>query len=198
MALKVTTPHPELSQQLASRIVDELDSLNLRTQQGRATPERQFIEQRMAIAEGELHQAENRLAAFLESNRQFATPQLQLDRDRLNRDVAMRQQLYTALVEAYQRARIDEVRNMPAITVLEPAEQPYAPDSRRVVSTIVIGLAFGTVLGLFVAFARDSWKHLRLVVERDESQRAAADDASAAQIPTRTERSAQAVRAYKP
>ncbi|MGI8509539.1 MAG: GNVR domain-containing protein [Gemmatimonadaceae bacterium] len=168
VVLKVKTPHPELSQELAARIIEEIDSLNVRTQQGHATPEREFVEQRVAIAEAELRQAEGRLAAFLESNRQFNTPQLQLDRDRLNRDVTMRQQLYTSLVEAYQRARIDEVRNMPAITVLESPELPYAPDPRRTVSTVVLGIALGAVLGLFMAFLRDTWHRLRRITQADE------------------------------
>lgn len=169
VVLKVTTPYPELSQQLAATIIDQIDSLNVRTQQGHATAERAFVEERVAVAEAELRQAEGRLAAFLESNRQYNTPQLQLDRDRLSRDVTMRQQLYTSLVEAYQRARIDEVRNMPAITVLESAELPYAPDSRRTISMVVLGLALGTVLGLFIAFIRDTWEQLRRVVQSSES-----------------------------
>lgn len=161
VALKVSTSHPDLSQELAANIMAELDSLNVQTQQGRATPEREFVEQRVAVAEGELHQAEDRLAAFLETNRQFATPQLQLERDRLNRDVSMRQQLYTSLVQAYEAARIDEVRNIPAITILEQPEVPFGPDSRRIPSTTALAFALGIILGLFFAFLRDTWRHLR-------------------------------------
>lgn len=177
VALHVTTARPELSKEIASSIIDQIDSLNLRTQQSRATPERVFIEQRLAVAEGDLHQAEDRLAAFLEANRQIGTPQLQLDRDRLSRDVTMRQQLYTSLVEAYQRARIDEVRDMPAITVLEDAELPYAADSRRIGSTTVLALALGFVFGLFLAFMRDTWRHLRRVADT-ETMTKASDDVS--------------------
>ena len=168
VALKVTTSHGELSQQLAVSIMGQIDSLNLETQKGRATPEREFVQQQMAIAENDLSQAENRLAAFLQSNRQIVTPQLQLERDRLARDVTMRQQLYTSLVEAFQRARIDEVRDMPVITVLERPDVPLVPDSRRIPSTTALGLVFGLVLGLFIAFLRDTVRHLRLVAREDD------------------------------
>lgn len=186
IALRVTTAHPELSKELAASIIDQIDSLNLRTQQGRATPERVFIEQRLTVAQDELRQAEDRLTAFLEANRQIATPQLQLDRDRLSRDVAMRQQLYTSLVDAYQRARIDEVRDMPAITVLEDATLPYAPDSRRIGSTTALALALGLVLGLFLAFIRDTWRSLRRVADAESvTNESGADSVSHQRMPLR-------------
>ena len=186
VALKVTTADPGLSQALNANIMAELDSLELRTQQGRATPERIFIEQRVALAEDSLHQAENRLAAFLEANRQVTTPQLQLERDRLNRDVSMRQQLYTSLVQAYQTARIDEVRNIPAITILEMPELPFARDSRRIGATTGIALALGLILGLFVAFLRDTWNHLRRITNSTESGADALDDSTPARRATRS------------
>ena len=186
VALHVATAHAELSKEIASSIIDQIDSLNLRTQQSRATPEREFIEQRLAVAEGDLHQAEDRLAAFLEANRQAGTPQLQLDRDRLSRDVTMRQDLYTSLVEAYQRARIDEVRDMPAITVLENAELPYAPDSRRIGSTTGLAIVLGLVLGLFLAFMRDTWRNLRRLAHTDEmTKKPRLDDLPPESVPRR-------------
>lgn len=161
VVVSVSTSYPELSQQLAARIVAEVDSFNLRNRQSQATPERQFVEQRVAIAQGELHQAEARLEAFLESNRQFSSaPQLQLERERLSRDVAMRQQVYTSLAQTYEQARIDEVRDMPTIIVLERPEVPYAPTPRGIPLMLALGLALGAVLGLFLAFLRDTWRNL--------------------------------------
>lgn len=161
IALKVTTPFPELSQQVTGRIIDEIDSLQLHLQQGRAAHERQFTEGQLAIAAADLRAAENRLAAFLAANRRFDTPQLALDRERLTREVAMRQQLYTALADAYQKARIESVRDMPVIAVLEAPELPYAPDSRRLIFRVAVGLALGAILGLLLGFLRDTWRHLR-------------------------------------
>lgn len=164
--LAVSSPYPDLSQQLASAILAEVDSFNLRNRQAEATPEREFVEQRVAVAEKELHDAESKLEAFAEANRQIGTsPALQLEKDRLSRAVAMRQQVYTALAQSYEQARIDEIRNMPTIIVLERPEAPYAPESKRTVAFGVLGLIFGTILGLMLAFLRDTWGHLREVAE---------------------------------
>lgn len=171
--LTVTTPSPSLSQQLALNILAQVDSFNLRNRLAEATPERAFVEQRVAVAASELHQAEDRLEGFLESNRQLGTsPQLQLEKDRLTRAVSMRQQVYTSLAQAYEQARIDEIRNMPSIIVLERPELPYAPRSKRIPAAVILGLALGTVLGLMLAFLLDAWKNIRRIAAEDPSSAA--------------------------
>lgn len=173
VALTVTTPYPELSQELALSIMSEVNTFNLRNRQAQATPEREFVEERLGVAGGELHAAEARLESFLEANRQYtAAPQLQLERDRLARDVAMRQQVYTSLAQAYEQARIDEVRNMPSIIVLEHPEIAYAPVPHRILSRLLLGLVLGAVLGLLLGFLRDTWQHVARVAEtREEGDR---------------------------
>jgi len=67
----------------------------------------------------------------------------------------MRQQVYTSLVQSYEQARIDEVRNAPVITVVEEAEEPVRPDSRRLPLKAALGVVLGGMLGAFVAFGRE-------------------------------------------
>jgi len=94
------------------------------TRQSQAAAERGFTEERMAEAQEELRAAENELQRFLQNNRQFQnSPELVFQHDRLQRRVAMRQQVYTSLVQSYEQARIDEVPNTPVITVVEYAEE---------------------------------------------------------------------------
>ena len=42
--------------------------------------------------------------------------------DRLERQVSVRQELVTAMAQAYEQARVDEVRNAPVITVIDQPE----------------------------------------------------------------------------
>ncbi len=44
------------------------------------------------------------------------------EHDRLERPVSMRQELVTAMAQAYEQARVDEVRNTPVITVIDQPE----------------------------------------------------------------------------
>jgi uncharacterized protein involved in exopolysaccharide biosynthesis len=77
------------------------------------------------------------------------------EHDRLQRRVTMRQQLVTALSEAYARARIEEVRNAPPLTVIEPARLPAFPDARGLLSKSVVALVVGMLLGITLAVIRE-------------------------------------------
>ena len=97
--------------------------------------------------------AEDSLKAFLVENRQFSnSPQLTFEHDRLQRQVAMRQVLVTAMAQAYEQARIDGVRNTPVITVIDQPEPPPLPDRCGRLLTLMLGLTGGLVAGVGLAF----------------------------------------------
>ncbi len=152
----VTTNSPALSQQVASRLLEEVNRFNVERRRTRASAERQFSEERRRQSELELEQAEARLQRFLEGNRNYTnSPALVAHHDRLRRDVSLHQQMYTTLTQAYEQARIDEVRNTPVITVVEPPESPVRPDSRRLVSWLAVSLVVGVLAALAAALFAD-------------------------------------------
>ena len=81
------------------------------------------------------------------------SPQLTFENDRLERQVFMRQELVTAMAQAYEQARIDEVRNTPLITVIDRPEPAALPDPRWLLE-IVLGLSLGMMVGFGLAFVR--------------------------------------------
>jgi uncharacterized protein involved in exopolysaccharide biosynthesis len=153
VTLEVTTRSPELSQRIAVKLIELVSDFNLRTRQTRAGAERKFVESRLAEAKDSLGEAERRLEAFLQGNREYRNaPQLAFEFERLQRKVTMQQQLYTSLAQGYEQARIDEVRNTPVITVIEPPDYPTRPDSRYLLLKIALALLTGSLLAtLFLA-----------------------------------------------
>ena len=125
----------------------------LRTRQSQAAAERAFIETRLAEVQDSLRAAEDRLERFLESNRQWAgSAELTFQRDRIQRQVVMQQQVFTSLAEAHEQARIGEVRNTPVITVVE---RPVRPNPRWRVLKVALGMVLGGMLGVMLAFGRE-------------------------------------------
>ena len=150
--VSVRTPFASASQQINSRLLELLNTFNLETRQSQASAERRFIEQREGEAQAALRQAEDQLQTFLASNRDFRnSARLTFEQDRLAREVAMRQSVYTSLAEALEHARIEEVRDTPAITVLQQPEQPVRPDSRGLIAKVLLAGFAGGLLGLFLA-----------------------------------------------
>ncbi len=151
--LGVSTPDPDVSQQIATRFVKLTNDFNLRRRQTRAGAERNFVQERLAVARADLGAAEARLSSFLERNRQLSNaPELRIDHDRLERAVGMQQQVYTTLAQNYEQARIEEVRNIPVITVIEEAARPLRPDSRKMATKALVVLILGFVLAMMIAF----------------------------------------------
>ena len=150
--MSVKTRWPSVSLQFAQKLVKGLNQFNLETRQSQAAQERRFVEDRTKEAETALRDAEDRLLAFMQRNHTIAgAPELEVQRDRLQRDVNLRQQVYTALVQNREDARIREVRDTPVITVLEEPRLPLMPEPRNSIYKGILGGLLGAVLGIILA-----------------------------------------------
>ena len=147
--VSVDTKWRSVSLQIVTRLIDGVNDFNQRTRRGQASSERKFVGDRLSEATAELRVAEDRLETFLRGNRDLGgSPQLMMQRDRLQRDVTWKQQVFSSLMESYQDARIREVRDTPVITVIEsPAAATDPVRSGRVIR-LILGLMIGGIVGV--------------------------------------------------
>jgi uncharacterized protein involved in exopolysaccharide biosynthesis len=102
-----------------------------------------------------LSDAEERLARFRQKNREyFASPQLKIEDDQLNRDVDLAQQDYAGLEASYQQARIEEVRDLSAIRIVEYPDVPVMPQRKEAARKTLVGFITGLLAGIVLAFLR--------------------------------------------
>lgn len=161
---------PGLALQLVEQTLARLNQFNLETRQSQAASERKFAEISVVQAKNDLREAEDRMQQFLTQNREFRnSPQLTFQNERLQREVDTRQQVYTSLVQSYEQARIEEVRNTPVITVVEAPILPVKPESRLLAFKIVIAMTLGLLLGIGWTLAEDFMSRNR-VVDPDGSE----------------------------
>jgi tyrosine-protein kinase Etk/Wzc len=155
--VSVATQWPSVSLAIVTELVNGVNDYNQRTRQGQAAAERKFVEGRLATARVELRAAEDRLEGFLTSNRQGANaPELSFERDRLQRDVALQQQVFTSLTQSYEDVRIREVRDTPVITVMEPPMVPTLPESRGRLKGLLLGLLIGGLIGTLASLTSET------------------------------------------
>ena len=168
VSFSITTSDPRLSQGVAQHIFDMVHRFDLTTRQTQAGAERRFSGERLAELTTELRDAEDSLKSFLIENRVFSnSPALQFDHDRLQRAVAMRQELVTSLAEAHESARIEEVRNTPVITVIDPPRVPAVRDPKGRLTVLVFGIIIGVTGGVFAAFMLNSMEQARRMGSAD-------------------------------
>jgi uncharacterized protein involved in exopolysaccharide biosynthesis len=158
MTISVTATDPQLAASLAESFLDHFTTRvrDIRTEKVRERLE--FVEGRFAEAERELETAENQLAQFLERNQNPTTASLQFRRDRLQRQVSFKEQLYSELQSQLTQTRLDLQRHQPVVTVVE---EPVAPMLRSapkrtlvVMLSAILGGILGSVGAFIVAFLR--------------------------------------------
>ena len=155
MWIFVDAPYPELSQQIADNLVRQLDDYSRKRRHAQAAAEREFVQERLAEARAELRAAEEQIVQFHLNNRDLSSPTLNMNNARLQRDVVMKQQLYTSLLQSYDRARIEEARNLPAVTMLESPERPPKAERSSAASMPLLGAITGLLIAIVLAFIRE-------------------------------------------
>ena len=166
--LAVTSLYRSLSLAVAAALVNGINDYNTRVRQGQAGAERKFVEGRLAVAGDDLQVAEDGLSRFMRANRNVgSSPELAMERDRLERDVGLKQQLLSSLAQSYEDVRIREVRDTPVITMFELPSAPTRPEPRGRLSRLLFGLMVGGFLGVMIVLASAFMTHRRMAGDAD-------------------------------
>lgn len=153
-SFSVSTESPELSVAIAQVLIEEINKFNTERHRSRASIERRFVEDRRIVVAAELRTAEQRLEVFLTQNRLISgSPQRTIELERLKRRATELEQVVEALSRSYERARIEEVRDTPVLTLVAPPELPAIPDSRSLGEWLVAVALLSTLfsIGLILA-----------------------------------------------
>lgn len=161
VTLLVTAEDPQIAQQITANILKELDSYSLTTRREAAVAERKFVERLVSESRQKLSDAENRLATFRLRNRDLNSPSLKIQDDQFVRDADLAQQEYSGLESSYQQARIEEVRNLSAIRIVEYPDVPIQPQRREAARKTLIGFVTGIFAGIVIAFLRQRLEEKR-------------------------------------
>ncbi len=151
----VATESPEVSLQIVTAVVRELNQAFLAMGRDQASEERRFIAERLREREARLKESERQLALFLTANRDFrSSPALVFEHDRLQRVVTREQQVVVSLAESSEDAALRSARDTPALVILEPATLPVEPLPRRRALIGLLGIIGGGLAGVLFVLLR--------------------------------------------
>ncbi|MBN2835128.1 MAG: hypothetical protein JXR48_09200 [Candidatus Delongbacteria bacterium] len=108
----------------------------------------EFINERAAVLGAELQEAENELKKFRETNRNILnSPDLQLELQRLQRQVTIKQEVYLTMIKQREINQIEENKSADVIRILDKAIEKKAQvkPNKRIIFTLVS--FFGMLLG---------------------------------------------------
>ncbi len=159
-ALTVTTFEPIFAKELATVVLDELESLNSFYKMQIINEKIKFINQRINTVKTELENSEFKLKAFNEKNRQVSSPALILQQDRLARNVEVQKQIFLTLKQQLELAKIEEVQGASIVQVLDSPDIPLSPENKNLKLSLFVAVIFGLTIGMIVALIRGTIQEL--------------------------------------
>ncbi len=156
VTLSVETEEPKLSTEIANSIAGRLDSYMVTQRRTKASEQRQWIEQRLQEVETALASSEESMKDFRERNRRIIdSPQLILEEGRLMRELEMNNAMFIELKKQYEAVKIQEIRDMPVVQVLDYARVPVEKSGPRRSMIVIIATAIGGFISLGLVFVRN-------------------------------------------
>lgn len=160
MVVKVTVPDdPQLAADLANYLVELLDDFNKHFHRTKAQDQREFVQNRLAVVEDGLQQAELELAEFKQHNRGFASSPLLLRKaGELEREVQARTATWVELRRQLEMARIDENKQLVSVDILDSATPPVRRSSPNRILMALFGgsVAFLALYGFLLVKKHES------------------------------------------
>ena len=174
--------YPQLSSQMANRMIDLVSSFNRETRVSRSKSKRVFLEGRLDSANAALRTSEENLRLFYEQNRgTIIAPGLKFEEARLKRDEDVQSSLFLNLQAQLEAARIEEINDAALITVIDTAVVPRKAQWPRYGVASITGFALGLFLGILGAGAaavledwrarnRDEWEEFVESLDKESSR----------------------------
>lgn len=158
VTLRVTAEDPNVAYAMVRELLNQADAFNEQKLRSQARREREFAQERLVIVERELREAEAEWLAFGARNRIVGSAALQLQQQALNDTLGRKRSLASMFVQAIERSRLDEVREVPRVVVLAPPIRPGSPSHISWQRVALVGLFAGMILGGLIALVREYFR----------------------------------------
>jgi uncharacterized protein involved in exopolysaccharide biosynthesis len=152
---------PQVALDANKFLMEELNNTLVNKMNFKASENRKFVESRLEEVKGALKDAEESLRRYRERNRLRQDPTDQLEDDRRQREVLIQQELFIQLQKQYELAKIDEVRDLPVIDVIDPPLLPIEKSRPKRKMIVLAGGVAAVFLACFAAIALDLWQEKR-------------------------------------
>ena len=152
MSVSVTAGEARLAAGLTESFLQHLTDRVSAIRTEKARRNLGFMEERFAEVEQELRAAEEELATFVDRNSGIQTARLETERERLQRQVSFKSELYQQLQAQVTQARIELQRSEPVITIVEEPVPPMERSAPQRTLIVLLTLILGGFIGLGAAF----------------------------------------------
>jgi len=153
ITVTVMMENPKLARDIANFISVFVANWVNDTQKESIRKNLEFINERSAVLGTELQDAENELKKFRETNRNILnSPDLQLELQRLQRQVTIKQEVYLTMIKQREINQIEENKSVDVIRILDKAIEKNNPVKPNKKYNLAMSILFGLIFSAFIVF----------------------------------------------
>jgi len=164
--LSVESADPQFARDVNKEVLIELQALNRFFKSQHVNEKTDFIENRIGSVKNDLENSEQTLKYFREQNQQISSPALQLEQERLARDVEIQKGIYLTLKQQLELAKIEEIQKTSIVQILDEPQVPLEPSNKNLKLNVIISGILGIGLGILLGFIRAYTKNADMYERR--------------------------------
>jgi len=159
ITVSVLMEEPGLAASIANYIAEFVKDFISVEQHREAVKNKSFIYDQRMQAKDELALSEEELTEFRKQHPiALDTPDLQLARGRLIRNIDENQAVYITLRQQYEIAKIEEAKENLLVNILDTAEPAVEKAKPRRTRIIIIGFIFSLIFSMYFVYFRTRWE----------------------------------------
>jgi len=161
VTVKVKMPDPYIAADVSDQVIQFLTEYieEYRTEKARTDVE--FVEERHEEARRRFEHSQERLAQFRDESRGQLTEMARTQEQRLQSEYDLSFNMYNAMSERLEEARIKLQEEKPVVKVLEPAAIPDKRSAPRRTVIMIISLFLGSIAGVGIIYGKQYIRKFR-------------------------------------
>lgn len=164
ITVSIETKYPELSQQILTQMLAELENFNLYKRKSQAASREKYLARELITREQELKESETELQNFQSVNRDWygsSDPEILRTLADLQRSIEIKSKTYIFLKEQYEIARLDVQKDVSVVAILDPPSLPTIKSGPFRVKTILISGIMAFFMAMFLVALMDFIRRTR-------------------------------------
>ena len=159
LTMTVGTFEPQLSADLAQKIIDEFRLLLVSIKLQDKIEKEAYINNRIMVIRSDLMAAEEELKSFREKNRAISSsPALTLMEGRLITEVEVQKEIFITLKTQLEMVQIEMLGKKSMIQILDPPEAPFKMTKPNKTFNIYFAIIFGLAMSFSFIIVKDWYK----------------------------------------
>lgn len=136
----VVMQDPVVAAAVADSLVAKLQQYIVRYRTDKAREDLRYCQQTFDEAKKQYYQAQNRYAVFVDQNKDLIRQSVKTEQYRLNNEMELAYNVYSAVAQQLETAKLKVQEQTPCLTVIEPATQPLqksGPGKAKILAVFV-------------------------------------------------------------